>query len=190
MMVDRRAAVRALLADRGGLITVAGLGGTSWDVAAAGDCDLDLPLWGSMGAAAMVGLGIALAQPERPVLVVTGDGEQLMALGALATLAAARPANLTIAVLDNERYGETGAQPTHTGLGTDLAAVAAACGIADSRTIRDLQSVEELRDAVHALDGTRFAAIKISPDRPPLVLPPRDGPLLARRLRGALGLNE
>ncbi len=109
-MIDRRDAVRALLADRGGLVCVAGLGGTSWDVAAAGDCDLDLPLWGSMGAAAMVGFGIALGQPDRPVLVVTGDGEQLMALGALATIAAAAPANLTIAVLDNERYGETGAQ--------------------------------------------------------------------------------
>ena len=75
-MIDRRAAVRALLADRGQLVCVAGLGGTSWDVAAAGDSDLDLPLWGSMGAAAMVGFGIALAQPDRPVLVVTGDGEQ------------------------------------------------------------------------------------------------------------------
>ncbi len=188
-MVDRRAAVRALLADRGDLICVAGLGGTAWDVAAAGTCDLDLPLWGSMGAAAMVGLGLALAQPARPVLVVTGDGEQLMALGALATIAAAGARNLTIAVLDNERYGETGAQPTHTGLGTDLATVATGCGFADSRAIRDLEGVEGLRDAVHDLHGPRFAAIKISPDRPPLVLPPRDGPLLARRLRGALGLR-
>jgi thiamine pyrophosphate-dependent acetolactate synthase large subunit-like protein len=187
-VIDRRAAVRALLADRGDLVCVAGLGGTAWDVAAAGDCDLDLPLWGSMGAAAMVGFGLALAQPARPVLVVTGDGEQLMALGALATIAVAAPANLTIAVLDNERYGETGAQPTHTGLGTDLAAVAAGCGIADSRTIRSLGGVEDLREALHALNGPRFAAIKISPDRPPLVLPPRDGPLLARRLRAALGL--
>ena len=188
-MVDRRAVVRALLADRGELVCVAGLGGTSWDVAAAGQCDLDLPLWGSMGAAAMVGLGLALARPERPVLVVTGDGEQLMALGALATIAAAGAPNLTIAVLDNERYGETGAQPTHTGLGTDLAAVATGCGFADSRTILDLAGVEELRDAVHERAGPRFAAIKISPDRPPLVLPPRDGPLLARRLRAGLGLS-
>jgi thiamine pyrophosphate-dependent acetolactate synthase large subunit-like protein len=187
-MIDRRAAVRALLADRGELVCVAGLGGTSWDVAAAGTSDLDLPLWGSMGAAAMVGLGIALAQPDRPVLVVTGDGEQLMALGALATIAATGAPNLTIAVLDNERYGETGAQPTHTGLGTDLAAVAAGCGFADTRTIRDLGAVAAFRDAVHGLDGPRFAAIKISPDRPPLVLPPRDGPLLARRLRAGLGL--
>jgi thiamine pyrophosphate-dependent acetolactate synthase large subunit-like protein len=188
-VIDRRDAVRALLADRGGLVCVAGLGGTSWDVAAAGDCDLDLPLWGSMGAAAMVGFGIALGQPDRPVLVVTGDGEQLMALGALATIGAAAPANLTIAVLDNERYGETGAQATHTGMGTDLAAVASACGFAESRTIRGLDGVAELRDAAHSLDGPRFAAIKISPDRPPLVLPPRDGPLLARRLRAGLGLS-
>jgi thiamine pyrophosphate-dependent acetolactate synthase large subunit-like protein len=187
-MVDRRAAVRALLRDRGDLVCIAGLGGTAWDVAAAGECDLDLPLWGSMGAAAMLGLGLALAQPARPVLVVTGDGEQLMALGSLATIAAAGAANLTVAVLDNERYGETGAQATHTAMGTDLAAVAAACGLAESRTILDLAGVEELRHAVHALAGPQFAAIKISPDRPPLVLPPRDGPLLARRLRSALKL--
>jgi len=188
-VIDRRAAVRALLADRGQLICVAGLGGTAWDVAAAGDSDLDLPLWGAMGGAAMLGLGLALVQPDRPVLVVTGDGEQLMALGALATIAAARPANLSVAVLDNERYGETGSQVTHTALGTDLAAVAAGCGFADARTVRDLAGVDQLRTAVHALAGPVFAAVKITADRPPLVLPPRDGPLLARRLRSALGVG-
>jgi len=188
-VIDRRAAVRALLADRGQLICVAGLGGTAWDVAAAGDSDLDLPLWGAMGGAAMLGLGLALAQPDRPVLVVTRDGEQLMALGALATIAAARPANLSVAVLDNERYGETGSQVTHTALGTDLAAVAAGCGFADARTVRDLAGVDQLRTAVHALAGPVFAAVKITADRPPLVLPPRDGPLLARRLRSALGVG-
>lgn len=186
-MIDRREAVRALLADRGDLVCVAGLGGTSWDVAAAGDCDLDLPLWGAMGAAAMVGLGLALAQPRRPVVVVTGDGEQLMAMGALATIGAVAPPNLAVVVLDNERYGETGSQATHTGLGTDLAAVAAGCGLASARTIRDLDGVAELRAAVHAGTATQFAVVKIAPDRPPLVLPPRDGPLLARRLRAALG---
>jgi thiamine pyrophosphate-dependent acetolactate synthase large subunit-like protein len=188
-VLDRRAAVRALLMDRGRLVCVAGLGGTAWDVAAAGECDLDLPLWGAMGGAAMLGLGLALAQPDRPVLVVTGDGEQLMALGALATIAAARPPNLTLAVLDNERYGETGSQVTHTALGTDLAAVAAGCGFADARTVRDAGGVGDLQAAVHALRGPVFAAVKISPDRPPLVLPPRDGPLLARRLRAALGVS-
>jgi len=142
-----------------------------------------------MGGAAMLGLGLALAQPDRPVLVVTGDGEQLMALGALATIAAARPANLSVAVLDNERYGETGSQVTHTALGTDLAAVAAGCGFADARTVRDLAGVDQLRTAVHALAGPVFAAVKITADRPPLVLPPRDGPLLARRLRSALGVG-
>jgi thiamine pyrophosphate-dependent acetolactate synthase large subunit-like protein len=188
-VLDRRAVVRTLLADRGDLVCVAGLGGTAWDVAAAGDADLDLPLWGAMGGAAMVGLGLALAQPDRPVLVVTGDGEQLMALGALATIAGARPANLTIAVLDNERYGETGSQATHTAMGTDLAAVAAACGFADARTVRDDADLTELHVAVHARRGPCFAAVKIASDRPPLVLPPRDGALLARRLRTALGVG-
>src|SRR5215204_852612 len=118
--LDRRAAVRELLRDRGDLIVIAGLGSPAYDVAACGDTALDFPLWGGMGGAAMVGLGVALGQPGRNVLVVTGDGEMLMGLGSLATIGAQRPSNFTIVVLDNEMYGETGRQQTHTGLGVDL----------------------------------------------------------------------
>ena len=114
--IDRREAVRRLLADRGDLLVVTGLGASTYDVAACGDSSLDFPLWGAMGGAAMVGLGLAIAQPSRKVLVVTGDGEMLMGLGSLATIAVERPANLRIVVLDNERFGETGNQPTHTAL--------------------------------------------------------------------------
>lgn len=130
--LDRRAVTAALLAERDGLLVVAGLGAPSWDVTAAGDHELTFPLWGGMGGAAMVGLGVALAQPDRRVLVVTGDGELLMGLTSLSTIGAAAPANLAIAVVDNERYAETGMQVTNTstaqGPGTDLAAVALACG--------------------------------------------------------------
>ncbi|MGI9598841.1 MAG: thiamine pyrophosphate-dependent enzyme, partial [Acidimicrobiales bacterium] len=130
--LDRRAVAANLLAHRGDLLVVAGLGAPAWDVTAVGDHDLTFPLWGAMGGAAMVGLGVALAQPERRVLVVTGDGEQLMGLTSLSTIGAAAATNLAIAVLDNERYGETGMQVTNTSRngrpGTDLAAVALACG--------------------------------------------------------------
>ena len=126
--LDRRTVAAALLRDPGDLLVVTGLGAPSYDAAAAGERPLNFYLWGAMGGAAMVGLGIALAQPTRRVLVLTGDGEMLMGMGSLATIAAAGAPNLAIAVLDNARYGETGSQPSHTGLTTDLAAVAAACG--------------------------------------------------------------
>jgi hypothetical protein len=128
--LDRREVVRALLERRGDLLVIAGLGSSAWDCTAAGDHPLTFPLWGAMGSACTIGLGLALAQPRKRVLVVTGDGEMLMGLGSLATIAVQRPGNLAIVVLDNERYGETGMQKTHTAHGTDLAAVALACGFA------------------------------------------------------------
>src|ERR1700682_1858152 len=131
--LERRAVVRALLADRGDLLVVAGLGAPAWDATDAGDHALTFPLWGGMGGATVVGLGLALAQPQRRVLVLTGDGEMLMGMGSFATIAAQNPPNLRIIILDNERFGETGQQRTHTAMGTDLAAVAAGCGIANTR---------------------------------------------------------
>src|SRR5690348_15662951 len=134
-MLHRRAVVQELLKERKDILVVAGLGSTAWDITAAGDSPLSFPLWGAMGQAAMIGLGLALAQPERPVLVITGDGEMLMGLGALATIGAQRPRNLALVVLDNERYGETGMQETHTARGVDLAAVAQACGFPVARRV-------------------------------------------------------
>ena len=129
-VLDRRRLVARLLAARGDALVVSGLGAPSWDVAAAGDDDRNFYLWGGMGGAAMVGLGVALAQPKRRVLVLTGDGEMLMGLGALATIGVRRPPNLALVVIDNERYGETGGQHTHTSHGVDLAGIAAAAGFA------------------------------------------------------------
>src|ERR1700685_3193497 len=113
----RRAVVARLLRDRDRLLVVTGLGSPSYDVHAAGDHDGNFYLWGAMGAAALVGLGLAQAQPDRTALVITGDGEQLMGLGGLATIAIAGPKNLVVVVLDNGHYGETGMQRRHTGLG-------------------------------------------------------------------------
>src|ERR1700680_2550460 len=141
MALDRRAAVAALLEDRGELLVVSGLGSPTYDVHAAGDSDANFYLWGAMGSAALIGLGLAQARPERNVLAITGDGEQLMGLGGLATIGVVRPKNLIVAVIDNGHFGETGMQRSHTGSGLDLAAVASACGFAETSVAADLAAV-------------------------------------------------
>jgi len=185
-MMHRRDVVRRLLEDRDGLLVVAGLGSTAWDCTAAGDSPLTFPLWGAMGLAATIGLGLALAQPARRVLVVTGDGEMLMGLGSLATIGVQRPGNLAIAVIDNERYGETGMQATHTAHGVDLAAIAKSCGFKFSKTLKNKKDIFKLRDDIHKRTGPLFAAIKVVEEKLPLVLPPHDGVLLKDRFRRAV----
>jgi thiamine pyrophosphate-dependent acetolactate synthase large subunit-like protein len=186
--IDRRAAVRALLADRGDLLVISGLGSSSYDVFDAGDHPGNFYLWGAMGGAAMVGLGLALAQPKRPVLVVTGDGEQLMGIGSLLTIAIKRPGNLSIAALDNGHFGETGMQPSHSGLGAKLEVIASGAGIASVSDIVDMAGIERfranLRDVRH---GPRLARIRISAGEVERALPPRDGTYLKNRFRGHLG---
>ena len=183
MKLDRRKVVNGLLAERGELLVVAGLGACAWDITAAGDTPLNFPLWGAMGSAAMIGLGLAIAQPKRAVLVITGDGEMLMNVGSLASIAVEAPKNLTIAVLDNERFGETGMQKTPTAFGVDLAAIATACGIRTSRIVRTMAEVTELRDLAHEGRGTAFAQIKINPEALAFVMPPADGVILTTRFR-------
>ena len=186
--LERRAVVQRLLADRGGLLVVTGLGSSTYDAAAAGDHDLNFYLWGAMGGAAVMGLGMALARPESPVLVITGDGEQLMGMGALATIGAQQPRNLAVVVLDNGLYAETGMQASHTARGTDLAKVAGACGFAWSATVDRMTDVEALRDRIHRREGPSFATVRIAPEEPPRVLPTRDGVELKNRFRRALSL--
>jgi hypothetical protein len=182
----RRGVVRALLRDRGGLLAIGGLGAPAWDITAAGDCPENLPLWGGMGGAAMMGLGLALAQPSRRVLVLTGDGEMLMGIGSLATIAVQRPRNLSVVVLDNEHYGETGMQETHTRHGVDLAGMAKAAGIGDTRLVRTAAEVQALREAIHAGKGPLFAQVKIDERSEPLALPPREAAILQARMREAI----
>ncbi|MBM3559166.1 MAG: aldehyde dehydrogenase [Alphaproteobacteria bacterium] len=184
-LLDRRAVVAALVADRRDLLAVAGLGSTTYDLAAAGDHPLNFYLWGAMGGGVAMALGLALAQPSRPVLCVTGDGEILMGLGSLATVGVVRPANLSIAVIDNERYAETGMQKTATAHGVDLSGVAAACGIA-VEPVADLEGVTRFARRLHSGDGPRFATIKVAAVEPPKVLPARDGAYLRSRFREAL----
>ena len=185
-LMKRRDVVETLLQKREGLLVVAGLGSTAWDITAAGDSPLNFPLWGAMGNAAMIGLGLALAQPRRRVLVITGDGEMLMGLGSLATIGVQQPANLAVVVIDNERYGETGMQATHTASGVDLAKVAAACGFGSAKQVREPGELAALRAVIHGMPGPHFAQIKVVAEKLPLVLPPRDGGVLKSRFRKAL----
>jgi len=188
-LLERRAVVKRLVADRRDLLVVAGLGSTAYDLFAAGDHPANFYLWGAMGGAAMIGLGLALAQPQKPVLVVTGDGEQLMGMGGLATVGAQRPANLSIVVIDNERFGETGLQRSHTAYGTDLVGVAKSCGFAWTREIRAEAQLGEVVDRLHAKAGPSFAVVKVAPVNPPRALPARDGVYLKNRFRESLGLG-
>jgi thiamine pyrophosphate-dependent acetolactate synthase large subunit-like protein len=185
--LDRRAAMRTLLDNRADLLLVTGLGSTTWDAAAAGDDDRNFYLWGAMGAAAMVGLGLAIARPDRRVLVVTGDGEMLMGLGSLATIGVQRPPNLSIAVFDNGHYGETGMQASHTAESVELAAIARACGFEETFDITDELGLRDFAARVRNAPTTLFARIAIRTDEPPRVLPPRDGVFLKTRFRRAAG---
>jgi thiamine pyrophosphate-dependent acetolactate synthase large subunit-like protein len=187
-LLPRRAAVAALLHDRKDLLVVTGLGSPTYDVHAAGDRSENYYLWGAMGGAALVGFGLAQAQPKRCVLVVTGDGEQLMAFGSLATIAAAKPRNLSIAVIDNQHYGETGMQVSHTGQGIDLAAIAAACGFAETATLRTEAEVAALAPTLNTFaGGPRLFVIKVSALNPPRSMPSRDAVFIKNRFRAQLG---
>lgn len=187
--MNRRSAVAKLLAARDGALVVTGLGSPSYDVHAAGDRDNNYYLWGAMGAAALVGLGIAQAQPARRVMVITGDGEQLMAFGSLATISVAAPRNLDIIVLDNQHFGETGMQESHTGRGIDLTAVAAACGFAQTGLFRRLGEVDQLCQTLRVpAKGPRLFVLKVTAENLPRSLPPRDATFIKTRFRAHLGL--
>jgi thiamine pyrophosphate-dependent acetolactate synthase large subunit-like protein len=189
-VLERRDAVARLLADRGDAFVVSGLGSATYDVHAAGDHAANYDLWGAMGSASLVGFGLAQAQPSRRVLVITGDGEQLMALGGLATIGVARPTNLDVVVLDNEHYGETGMQTSHTGLGIDLAAIAAAIGFADARVVTtDVQLTQLISDYTTPSLGPRLAVLKVRAENVQRSMPSRDAVFIKNRFRAQLGLD-
>ena len=184
--LNRRAAIAQLLRGRDQALVVTGLGSSTYDVFAAGDSSLTFYLWGAMGGAALVGLGLARAQPGRRVIVLTGDGEMLMGLGGLATIGVVQPSNLTVIVIDNGLYAETGMQRTHTAHGVDLAGIARSCGIAAAETVRSQAELEGLVAKLYSAPGPLFAAVKVAPDPTPIELAPRDGPYLRSRFREAL----
>jgi thiamine pyrophosphate-dependent acetolactate synthase large subunit-like protein len=184
-MLERRKLVKDLLVDRRDLMVVCGLGSATYDVGAAGDHPLNLYLWGAMGGAAMIGLGLALARPERRVAVLTGDGEALMGLGALATIGVKQPKNLVIVVLDNGHYGETGMQASHTKGGADLVAIAKGCGFPDALTLTEQSGIAHVREWLHAGQGPILVNARISAEETPRFLPVRDGHAIKLRFMQA-----
>jgi thiamine pyrophosphate-dependent acetolactate synthase large subunit-like protein len=186
-MLERRALVAHLLRERGDLLVVPGLGSCTWDVAAAGDHPLNFYMWGAMGGTAMIGLGLALARPDRRVAVITGDGDLLMGLGSLATIGVQQPKNLAIVVLDNRHYGETGMQASHTDAGIDLVKIAEGCRFPIAHTMSEMADADRLRTLLHSGEGPIFVQAKILPDDPPRVLPTNDGHAIKFRFMQALG---
>jgi thiamine pyrophosphate-dependent acetolactate synthase large subunit-like protein len=187
LMLDRRDLVRQLLIDRGDLLVVSGLGSATYDVAAAGDHPLNFYLWGAMGGTAMIGLGLALAQPGRRVAVLTGDGDMLMGIGSLATIGVKQPNNLAVVVLDNAHYGETGMQASHTKAGIDLVAVARACRFREARAIARIDEAAAARKLLHEGAGPILVSARIKEEDVPRVLPLRDGHAIKQRFIEALG---
>ena len=195
--LQRRPLVKEILAGADdNLLVIAGLGSSNWDITNAGDRPLNMPLWGAMGAPVGMGLGLAIAQPTKRVLVITGDGDMLMSLGSLATVAAQSPDNLAICVLDNEKFGETGNQATHTsprnngptdsGAGTDLAVIARGCGIGDCGTVTEKADVAQLVKDLRSRKGPIFRLVKVMVEKLEFVMPPQDGAHLKDRFRHAL----
>ncbi len=184
--LGRRAVVARIVKDRGDMLMVTGLGSTTWDAAAAGDHPNNFYLWGGMGGAAATGLGLARAQPDRRVMVLTGDGEMLMGLGALATIGVAAPANLAVCIIDNQHYGETGMQETHTSHGVNLAGMAAAAGFAETTTVWTKKDLETALPLLYRTKGPVFVDIKVTTDAVPMILPMRDGTAIRARFRQAV----
>jgi thiamine pyrophosphate-dependent acetolactate synthase large subunit-like protein len=185
-VLDRRKVVAEILKQRGDALIMPGLGAPTWDCAAVDDHALTFYSWGGMGGCAMMGLGLALAQPRRRVLVITGDGELLMGLGSLATIGVEKPRNLAVIVIDNEHYGETGMQPTHTRHGVDIPAMARAAGFRSAGTVYTAQQLKTWIPRFYRQPGPVFCSIKVTTAPAPLVLPVREGSALKHRFREAL----
>ena len=188
--IQRRPFVADLLAQRGNALVIPGLGSPTWDAFAAGDSPEYLYSWGGMGLAVPTALGIAMAQPDRRVLALTGDGEMMMGIGSLGVVADQAPSNLSILVLDNERFGETGRQTGLTSTQTDLCKVAEGFGIRQTRHVTEQGAVGELADFLFKTPGPVFAVAKIALSEDPWALPVKDGVAIARRFRIALGLEQ
>ena len=184
----RRREVAKKVLEAGGdeFLLISGLGSSNWDFTAAGDRDTFFPLWGAMGGAVPIGLGLAIAQPTRRVVVATGDGEMLMGVGSLATVAMQMPKNLAILVFDNERYGETGMQETATALRANLEKIAQGCGIVNTKTIRKKGELVSALPHIFDKDGPLFFVIKVRAEPLDFVLPPKDGGFLKDRFRSAV----
>jgi len=188
--IQRRAFVKDLLAQREGALVVPGLGSPTWDAYAAGDSPEYLYSWGGMGLAVPTALGLALAQPDKRILALTGDGEMMMGIGSLGVVADQAPNNLAILVLDNEKFGETGRQTGLTASRTNLSQVAQGFGIQHTMDVTEHGAVNDLAQFLFEQPGPVFATAKIAISEDPWMLPVKDGVAIARRLRVALGVDS
>jgi thiamine pyrophosphate-dependent acetolactate synthase large subunit-like protein len=185
--LDRRDIVKRIIGGRDEFLVVTGLGGAGYDCTAArGDHDLNFCMHGAMGGAPIVALGIAIAQPERRVIAVLGDGDMLMGLGSLATIMTKKPKNLSVVVLDNGHYVETGNQLTASGHGVDLAGMAKAAGFPVAFDVADPAEIDDKVEQIQSAPGPVFASVKISSEQPPSVPKTRDASYMKIRFRKAL----
>src|SRR6476660_4150092 len=184
--LQRAEVARTLMEQVGDELIVCGLGSPVSDVSSARDRDLNFYLVGAMGSATPTGLGLALAQPDRAVVVVTGDAELMMNIGILATIGIKQPRNLSILVFDNERFGETGQQVSHTAYGIDIAGVAIACRFPAAAVIRQQEELAPALARTHTNEGPYLAQIKVDPERVPILIPIKDGVVTKARFRQAL----
>ena len=186
--LDRREVVARLLAGRKDLLVVTGLGSASYDVMAVGDHDSNYYLWAAMGSAAMVGLGLATAQPGKSVVVVTGDGEMLMGFGVARDHRAAAAGQS----VDRRARQRAFRRDRHAGQ-PRRTRHRPRSGRRDLRLLLDGRDPRHgrrraiCRTRLGARDGTKLATVKIKPENLPRVLPPRDGVYVKNRFRAALG---
>lgn len=167
-VLDRREAVPKLIGEHEDFLFVSGLAGTSKDMAALTADGAHLyTMAGAMGAAVSMGLGLALARPDKKVMVVTGDGELLMNIGALATVSVLNPPNLRILCVDNGHYGETGYQESHTNRGVDLEKMAVGAGIKSTCTIERGEDLAKGARMLRESNGACFVVLRVMPDDPP-----------------------
>lgn len=185
----RRPLVAKLLSNRMGIAVVSGLGGPTYDVHASGFDGPFFPFWGGMGLSAVCGLGLAMAQPEQRVLVVTGDGEMLMGLGSLATIAAQAPTNLAILVLDNQSFGETGRQSGLTSDCCDLPAIAKGAGFRSAMQLSRTEDIEQASTCLFEDKGPTICVASIALTDDPKSLPERDGVILRTRMQQTLQME-
>lgn len=157
--MDRNKAVPALIGNTDDFLIVTGLAGPAKDIGAL--TDKAFLFGGAMGGAVPAALGLALAQPDRKVLCVTGDGDMLMSLGSLATVGVMKPANLSVVCVDNALYQETGGQTSHTGLGVNLAQVAEGCGFAVTRDVSEESQLEEASGLLRQGNGSTFILLRV-----------------------------
>lgn len=184
--LDREWVAREILAAPGDHLVVGGIGNVSSNIVRAGDRELNFYVMGAMGCATGVGLGLALAQPSRSVIVITGDAELMMNIGILATIGVQQPKNLSIIVMDNGEFGETGRQVSHTAHGIDIASMALACRFAGAVTLREQEEVAAVAARTRKMEGPYLAVAKVRPGRSPSQIVTKSGEEQKIRFRRAL----